>query len=754
MATVGEAIRQLGIVTNDGEIVVVRLKSGKAENYLLNEVADKAIGKDLYLKTGTFATGSISRYEGASAKNLIRINELPFDFDLADSTGIPKDELWQMPDAALWPLIEWLRGEVEAVFASIGLALHRIDYTGYGLAGYLRLPLHKPDAIPEIQELHARIVKRVNAIARVKLCDPQVTDAGTRFMRIPGCLNTKGPIPRQTRTLMQRDGMVNESELRVAAGATSTLTPRIIPTSGAAIDDATVAELIAAVGPHWRKGTRHGIALALAGLLAKANVPEEQAVAIVRGISDADGDYWDRPVTEVSTTYKRASAGLPVAGYTKLSDELPADLVAWLDALGQRLRQATTPTLVAHGRAQDTSEEEPKRKRNEFADVPESVLTGWIGDYARLMHPTTEAPLAFHVGVGLTMAGALLGRHVYNQYGTDPLYANLYTLLVGRSGRTRKDTAIKRATRVLFDSAPIGGKIIQHGIGIATDIGSSTKLIDLLAKHPNTMLYLTEFSRLMGNARRQSTDTIIPTLMEAFDTPTVMQNQSMANPIEAAYPYLSIIAATQPDILAETMSGADMNSGFANRWLFICGNLGSPNPLPPVLDRAIVGKLLNEFWAAKHSYEVGTGLRMSDEATARWREWYIADFERESPTAEEDAMRARHAVLIQKIALIYAIAEQARRIEVHHLEIGISLIEWMWDQIKRLTPQWGRSTDGQIEERIKAVLAEGPMKRRELQGRCGSRKWSNVEFGRVFKAMVENQMIAVDPFGFVGLSND
>lgn len=754
MCTVGEAVRELGIVGDGGDLIVVKIGARGAQHYTLSEVEDKELDKDTYLATGTYGPGTVSRHGGRTASNLLRINELPFDFDLADSTGIPKDELWRMPDAALWPLIEGLVAEVERAFAAIGLTLHRIDYTGYGLAGFLRLPLHKPDAIPAIQALHAKIVKRVNAIARVKLCDPQVTDAGTRVMRLPGCLNTKGEIPRRTRTLVQRGGVVTEAQLRAAAGATSDMPARIVPVDGSALDDDTVRQMIESVSPHWNLGHKHHLALALSGLLAKAGVPEEQTLGIVQNLSAADEKPWDREKC-VHTTYEKVRAGQTVKGFYGLQDVLPADLVAWLDAIGEKVRTATTPVLVAHGRARDTADTgEPSRARAEFEDVPAAALTGWVGDYARTMHPTTEAPIAFHVGVGLTMAGALIGRHVYAQYGTDPLYANLYTLLVGRSGRTRKDTAIKRATRVLFDSAPSGTKILSHGIGIATDVGSSTKLIDLLAKHPNTLLYLTEFTRLMGNARRQSTETIIPTLMEAFDTPTIMQNNSMANTIEALYPYLSIIAATQPDILADTMSGADMNSGFANRWFFVCGNRGEANPMPPVLDRAVVGKLLHELWASKHSYELGTALRLSPDAETDWRAWYIADFNRESPSAEEDAMRARHAVLIQKIALIYAVAAQSRRVEREHLAIGIALVEWMWDQIKRMTPSWGRSIDGQIEERIKAVLADGPMKRRDIQQRINSRKWSAVEFSKVFDSMVKNGTVAIDPFGYAGLSDD
>lgn len=752
---IGEAVAALGIVQEDGDIVIVRPSQKGMAHFTLAEVQDKELTSDTYLATGTFGSGTITRAGGRSAGNLIRINELPFDFDLSDFTGIPKDELWTMPDSALWPLIEAQREAVDFAFRSIGLTLHRIDYTGYGLAGYLKLPLHKPDAIPAIQALHVRIVERINAIARLKLCDPQVKDAGTRIMRLPGCLNTKGPIHRLSRTLVQVDGLVTEAQLTVAAGATSSAPARIVPVSGALLDAATTEQLIAAVSPHWQLGQKHHLALALSGLLAKAGVPEEQTLSIIGQLSAFDDKPWDREKC-VHRSYERVRSGDAVKGFYGLRETLPGELLDWLDGIAQRVRQASTPILTAHGGAvvRHAEPEAPRARRKEFDEVPASVLTGWVGEYCRLMTPTTEAPVAFHVGVGLTMIGSLLGRHLHSQYGTDPLYANLYTLLVGRSGRTRKDTAIKRATRVLFDNTPNSSKILMHGIGIATDVGSSTKLIDLLSKHPNTLLYLTEFTRLMGNARRQSTDTIIPTLMEAFDTPTIMQNNSMANPIEAVYPYLSIIAATQPDILSDTMSGSDMNSGFANRWLFVCGNLGEPNPLPPVLDRAVVGALLHELWESKHDYEPGAFLRMSPAAIERWNDWYIADFHKESPSAEEDSMRARHAVLIQKVALIYAVTDRSRHIELKHLDIGIELIEWMWAQIKRLTPTWGRSVDGQIEERIKNVLADGPLKRREIQQRSNSRKWSSVEFSKVFDAMVKNQLIVVDALGLAGLSND
>lgn len=752
---VGQAVAQLGIEEPDGcDLIIARQVGSRWQHYTLAECAENEVKKDLFLATGAFPKGAVTRFEGRSEKNVRRILWLPFDFDLADYLNCDKESLWSLSDAELWPLIESLRADVEVTFQSVSLPIHRLDYTGYGLAAAVNLPPHGSDAVVELRRLHKAIVDRINRIWNGQFADGQVSDAGTRIMRLVPCLNTKGAIYRQTKTIYSHGGVVNEAQLRVAAGADGApggrVPTRMVPREGKGLDEAATTTLVEALRPSWNSGNRHRLALALGGMLAKAGVPEAQTLAIVEAMDD--DEPWDREKA-VHTSYERVRTGLDVRGWWALRELLPEHVLTWLDLQLSMVRHGSGPVLRAGGqvtggavgRAQ--AETRSKQWRNEFAPPPDIAFTGWIGDYVELMTPTTEAPPAFHLGVALTIAGQLFGRHVYNQYGTDPLYPNLYTLLVGRSGRTRKDTAIKRATRTLFDGDPQNGRMIVHAVNLATDVGSSTKLIDILKHKQNTLLYVTEFSRLMGNARRQSTDTIIPTLIEAFDTPTVMQNNSMANPIEAVYPFLGILAATQPDILGETMSGTDMNSGFANRWLYICGNLHEPLPLAPVLDKGDVYRLFTALVDAKNAYGRDAALTMEPVALERWREWYMADFYRESPNAEEDAMRARHAVLIQKLALIYAITERSHAITLRHLEVGIAVIEWMWEQMRSLTGSWGRSTDGQIEERIKAVLEKyGSMKKRDLQMKCNSRKWSGVEFSRVFDAMVKNQVLMlIDP---------
>ncbi len=756
---IGEAVAALGIVQDGGEIVIVRITESGAAHYLLSEVANRDLKDDVYLATGTFAPGSVTRSRGRSAGNLLRINELPFDFDLSDFTGIPKPDLWTMPDAALWPLIEAQREAVEFAFRSIGLTLHRIDYTGYGLAGYLKLPLHKPEAIPAIQALHVRIVERINAIARLKLCDPQVKDAGTRIMRLPGCLNTKGEIHRLSRTLVQIDGLVTEAQLQAAAGATSTAPARIVPATGALLDEATTDQLIAAVQPHWTHGQRHHLALALSGLFAKAGVPEEQALSIIRSLSAGDGDYWDRPITEVHTTYARVRSGQEVKGFFGLKETLPAELIDWLDGIAQRIKQANAPILTAGGRRFEgpspRAKEDAAPVTPEFFEPPDSAFVGWIGDYCNLVGPTTESPAAFQLGVALTTIGAMMGRQVAVRYNSDPLYSNLFTVLVGRSNKTRKDTAIKRTIRTLTEPITSGSSIMNHGITVVRNVGSSQALLNDLKEHQNVLLYITELSTLIGNARRKGTETIAPTMMEAFDTPTVMQNKAMGNQIEARFPYLSMLAAVQPEILTSLMTSDDMSSGFANRIFFICGSPTAPLPLAPELDWAVMRALFMELWGIRQKYNEGTTIQLSSEAVALWSDWYVKDWHAAAANAEEEALKQRHHVFIMKIALIYAICDQAQSISADHLKRAMDIVAWMWRHVQELSGGWGRSINGQIENRVLSTLERrGAMKRRDLQMACGSRKWSGSEFSDVFERMIKNQLVVVDPFGMVALNSE
>jgi hypothetical protein len=324
-------------------------------------------------------------------------------------------------------------------------------------------------------------------------------------------------------------------------------------------------------------------------------------------------------------------------------------------------------------------------------------------------------------------------------------------MIVGIAGYSRKDTAIEFAVNMPdhMDGRSYNSKPYQ----VLTDVGSSQGLMEYLQKHPNIWLYVTEYERLAANAHRSSTSTIFPLMTSAWSAPTKIENVTKGSPIEAKFPYLSVIAAVQPEILANTMLPEDISNGYASRWLFIPGEGRDPMPSPPNLDEREAARLYSRLLANIATYERQDGrstrLTLTDEATARWNQWYIDDAKEVPGTDDEASMKSRIGVHIRKCALLYAVGDGERgAIQLKHLESAIAFVEWSWSHTRQLMKGWGVSPLNAIEVRIEKVLREsGSMKRRDLQSKCRNRKWGATEFAKVLDAMIRNGTVAVDAEG-------
>ena len=181
-------------------------------------------------------------------------------------------------------------------------------------------------------------------------------------------------------------------------------------------------------------------------------------------------------------------------------------------------------------------------------------------------------------------------------------------------------------------------------------------------------------------------------------------------------------------------------------------------PSPPPVDHVLSREMYEELKARRgEAAAVSGGIRLSTAAAKRWHDWYILDFHRDSDTAEEDAMRPRHAPLIRKLALIYAATEGTATISVEQLDAAIAVIEWMGRNVRQMVGTWGQSPMGKLERRIREVLAQAPnqtMRRRDLQRRCQARTWTARDFNQTLDAMKQNDVVLIDAVNTVQLAAD
>lgn len=83
-------------------------------------------------------------------------------------------------------------------------------------------------------------------------------------------------------------------------------------------------QLAAILSQYWTEGSRHSMALALAGFLAKTGWSQVQTINLITEICKKSGDIeLENRLTCVRDTYKRFARGEPTLGYSQLVDLLP-----------------------------------------------------------------------------------------------------------------------------------------------------------------------------------------------------------------------------------------------------------------------------------------------------------------------------------------------------------------------------------------------------------------------------------------------
>lgn len=766
MPTYASVLKDIHANEVDGtEMVITTIDQATQDtvNHIVRTIADQEIATstNVYIAGGSFAPGTVTRKQGRKEENLRLIRWLAFDADLKDYVGIPKEDLWHKSQDELDTLIDAQVTTLRTVFHDLGIRFHRIDYTGYGVCvyTYLQAEPNTRDEITTIKTACSALIEMINNRAGFELVDRQASDAGTRVNRLPHSFNVKNPsMPREVRTLWaDYANPVPVDALRFLERK-KPATPQAVPmVATSSLPASSANEIAQAVKPYWKTGQKHSTALALAGMLAKAGVKRSDALQLVAALSIDDEKPWDR-TNCVNTTYDRLESGASVEGFYAMRDLLPDTVVSYVAERLDRVRNATYRGAKTEGFVTTIGDvppiadpEDDAARLPDVLPLPDICLMGWLDDYVQLMGPLTEAPDSFHLATAMTVAGASIGRSISVYHVSQDFYPNLYVMVIGSAGKSRKDTAIKMGInlpryRGWVTSANSAFQVIR-------DIGSPQGLMEVLSQHNNVLAYLTEYERLAQNAHRQSTP-IFPLLTTAFDTPPVIQNVTKGSAMEAKLPFLSILSAVQPELLAEHMLPQDISNGFATRWLYVVGEPKDPMPSPPNLDENAAASLYGHLIGmisriAGNAVSRAVRFELSPSARDRWDAWYIADYQNSDGNADEQSMRSRLGTHILKVALIYAVCDGATgSIELNHLNAAIAFVDWCWHHTRELMKDWGVGPTNQIENRIEAVLRRSrALKRRDLHNQCRNRKWNSADFAKVLDAMIRNGTVEIDEEG-------
>lgn len=178
---------------------------------------------------------------------------------------------------------------------------------------------------------------------------------------------------------------------------------------------------------------------------------------------------------------------------------------------------------------------------------------GFIRTYVFHAMKQTTAPLAYHLGVGLSMLSATCPTN-YGMFYAGPLRANFYCLLVGRSGEDPKSSAIGIGQSILFEAAaPLVGDFP----------GSAEGLIESLGRQPTQLIPVSEFGKLLASAQRGYFEPIKTLLTDVWDSGPIQRTKANNKVIRVDHPRLSVMGVARCPTSRSTLS---RRTGRAGSW--------------------------------------------------------------------------------------------------------------------------------------------------------------------------------------------
>lgn len=279
------------------------------------------------------------------------------------------------------------------------------------------------------------------------------------------------------------------------------------------------------------------------------------------------------------------------------------------------------------------------RERDVAAAIPPS---GFIHDYVVHAMKQTTSPLAYHLGTGLSILATTCPLD-YGMNYAGMLRANLFVMLVGRSGEDQKSTAMGIGRDLLFEAAaPLIGDFP----------GSPEGLIDSLARCPSQIIPISEMGRFLASAKQGYFEPIKALMADLWDSQSIQRTKANNRVTRVDNPRLSIMAACSIPYLEKYTLAEDWTGGFMGRWCVMFGRRERTNP-DPAGDRTDFSRLAEELRSRATVSNAGWCTGLDPAAKTLWHEWFMEVSNRRLPS-QITGVRSRAPTMARKAALLYA----------------------------------------------------------------------------------------------------
>ena len=342
-------------------------------------------------------------------------------------------------------------------------------------------------------------------------------------------------------------------------------------------------------------------------------------------------------------------------------------------------------------------------------------LPNWLDAYLEYTN-NSESPISYHKWCGMGAIAGALQRKVYLRWGIGQIiYPNLYIVLVGPSGRTRKGVAIGIA-KDLLKAVP--------GVSITPESSSGRQAMILAMKRAyinyqdstdGTVKWhsaVTAFSEELSVFLGQGDIAYLSNLTDWYDSKEDWEYETVGRGKDTLHGLcLTLIGGTAPDWIQSMIPHEAIGGGFTSRIIFIVEeHKGKIVPEHTMSEREIdlQGMLQRDL---ERISKISGEMQMSPAAKKLYVDWYVdQDLKIASghPPVEDPRFAGyneRRATHLRKLMLI-ASASRSDSLVIEKADFDLSrqLLEAAEKQMGKTFGGLGRSHNSAATETIKNFI--------------------------------------------------
>jgi len=200
-------------------------------------------------------------------------------------------------------------------------------------------------------------------------------------------------------------------------------------------------------------------------------------------------------------------------------------------------------------------------------------LTNWLDAYLEYTE-NSESPLSYHTWCGLSVIAGALQRRVYLKWGLGQvIYPNIYVVLIGPSGRTRKGVSIGIA-KDLLKQVP--------GVTVTPESSSGRQAMILAMKRASVNFQdptdgkvkyhcaVTAFSEELSVFLGQGDIAYLSNLTDWYDSKDDWEYETVGRGKDTLHGLcLNLVGGTAPDWIQSMIPHEAVGGGFTSRIIFI-----------------------------------------------------------------------------------------------------------------------------------------------------------------------------------------